>query len=146
MAHNATIDQTAHPAPHRERVRLLELILVTFAPPLAWSAHLVVNYAFSSRACYPDRTPQNSPSFDELWLLLIVVDVAALAISAAAAALAYRNWQASAQEAAEHGSPMVETGEGRTRFLASWGLMIGAGFFVAVAFDFVGLWIIPICG
>jgi hypothetical protein len=41
---------------------------------------------------------------------------------------------------------MVETGEGRTRFLAIWGMLIGLTFFVAVIFDFVGLWILPICG
>jgi hypothetical protein len=145
MAPSATIDHHAHPAPHRDRVRLAGLIGALFLPPLAWSLHLVANYSVAVRSCYPDGAPQVSPSLDKLWLILIIVDVVSLVISATAAAMAYRNWTASARELAETDSPMVETGEGRTRFLAIWGLLIGIGFFVAVGFDLVGLWILPIC-
>jgi hypothetical protein len=146
MAHRSAIDQNAHPAPHRDRVRVIELIVAAFAPPLAWSAHLIANYAVSSYACFPDGAPQASPVVNGLWRLLIAVDLASLAISAAAALMAYRNWTASAQEHAHTESPLVETGEGRTRFLAIWGVLIGLVFFIAVGFDFVGLWILPICG
>lgn len=147
MADSATIDDSAHPAPHRHRVRLIWLLLAIFAPPAAWSVHLIVNYASASRSCYPDGSPQSAPTAHWLWLCLILVDVVSLAISAGAAVLAYRSWHISAEEMAGHtSSPMLETGEGRTRFLAIWGLLIGAGFFVAVIFDFVGLWILPICG
>jgi hypothetical protein len=145
MADGTTIDDRAHPAPHRHRIGLVWLLLAIFAPPAVWSVHLIVNYASASRACYPDGSPQSAPAVHWLWLLLIIVDVVSLLISAGAVAIAYRSWQISAEEMAEHTSPMVETGEGRTRFLAIWGLLIGAGFFVAVIFDFVGLWILPIC-
>jgi hypothetical protein len=83
---------------------------------------------------------------DWLRLLLIAVDLASIAISVAAALIALRSWRATSQEMAEVGSPLVEIGEGRTRFLAGWGLIIAIGFLVAVGFDFVGLWILPICG
>jgi hypothetical protein len=146
MADAATIDERAHPAPHRHRISLIWLLLAIFAPPAAWSVHLILNYVSASRACYPDGAPQSVPSIDWLWVLLILVDIVSLVVSAGAALLAYRSWQISAEEMAEHRSAMVETGEGRTRFLAIWGLLIGVGFFVAVIFDFVGLWILPTCG
>jgi hypothetical protein len=146
MGPSSTIDDQAHPAPHRDRVRLIELVAALVGPPLAWSLHLVANYGFASRACFPDGAPLVVPSFGRLWLVLIAIDVASLIICAAAAAIAYRNWARSAEELAETESAMVETGEGRTRFLAVWGFLVGIGFFVAVVFDFVGLWIVPICG
>jgi hypothetical protein len=64
----------------------------------------------------------------------------------AAAAAAYRGWRTISEESAGTGQPLIESGEGRTRFLALWGIMIGLGFFIAVAFDFAGLWVLPICG
>jgi hypothetical protein len=145
MDHSAAISHGAHPAPHRHRVGFVPLILALIAPPLAWSVHLVVNYGFSSRACFPDGTPQPLPAISALWWVLITVDIASLAVSAIAALTAYRSWILSAEEQADTGSPMVETGEGRTRFLAIWGLLIGIWFFIAVGFDFIGLWILPLC-
>lgn len=145
MARSATLDHHAHPAPHRDRVQLIGLLGALIIPPLVWSLHLVANYSFAVRSCYPDGAPQASPSLDKLRLVLIVIDVASLAVSLAAVAVAYRNWSATAGEVAETDSPIVETGEGRTRFLALWGILAGIGFFIAVAFDFVGLWILPIC-
>jgi hypothetical protein len=146
MDSSTAIDGPAHPAPHRDRTTLAELLFAVFAPPLAWSVHLVVNYGFASHSCFPDGQPQKAASFAGLRILLLAIDGAALVISAIAVLIAYRAWQASSQELAETGSSMVETGEGRTRFLAIWGMLIGLTFFVAVIFDFVGLWMLPICG
>ena len=36
---------------------------------------------------------------------------------------------------------MFEAGEGRTRFLALWGLMTSIGFLVAIVFSLVGLFV-----
>lgn len=146
MARSAAITHDAHPAPYRGRTTLLELIFVTVGPPLGWSLHLVVNYAFASQSCYPDGRPLISPLFRGLWPLLIAVDVASLAISASAVIVGYRLWQATSEEVTQIEPAIMEEGEGRTRFLAIWGMLIGIGFFVAVFFDFVGLWILPICG
>lgn len=146
MDSSTGIDTAAHPAPHRDRTTLAALSFAGIAPPLAWSLHLVVNYAFASHFCFPDGQPLNAASFHGLRVLLLLIDGAALVISALAMLIAYRAWQASAEEMAEIGSSMVETGEGRTRFLAIWGILTGMVFFVAVIFDFAGLWILPICG
>jgi hypothetical protein len=149
MVHDAgAMTADAHPAPHRERVALAALVFPVLAPPLAWSLHLVVNFAFSSHACYPDGEPLSAPPtrFDWLWSLLIAVDFVSMAVGLVAAIVAYRSWILSALERAETGRPLMEAGEGCTRFLAIWGVLIGAGFPIATAFDFVGLWVLPICG
>jgi hypothetical protein len=123
-------------------------LFAVLAPPLAWSTHLIANYAFATHACFPGHSPRLAPlpGFDWLWLLLIAVDLASMVISVAAALVALRCWRLTSQEMAETGPSLVEIGEGRTRFLVVWGVLIGAGFFIAVLFDFVGLWVLPICG
>jgi hypothetical protein len=145
MADSASTS-AVHPTPYRHRSSLAELIFITFAPPLAWSAHLILNYAVASHTCFPDGTPQATPSFDGLRALLIGIDVASLAISVVVLLMAHRLWRASTAELRQAEAATVRTGEERTRFLALWGILIGLLFFVAVFFDFVGLWILPICG
>lgn len=148
MPSSASTTVEAHPAPHRERVGLGTITLVTLAPPLAWSVHLFTNYAFSSHACYPAGVPLLNPvaGFDWVQWLLIAVDLASIAACIVCALLAYRNWTISARELEETRAPLIEIGEGRTRFLSIWGVIIGLGFTLAIIFDFVGLWIVPICG
>ncbi|HVX75538.1 MAG TPA: hypothetical protein VHB49_05385 [Bradyrhizobium sp.] len=124
----------------------MELAFATLAPPLAWSVHLVASYALASYSCFPDGTPQASPSFDGLRSLLIAIDIVTMAIAVVAIVISYWNWTKISEEMAVTQSPMMETGEGRTRFLAIWGLLIGVGFLVTVGFDFVGLWILQPCG
>lgn len=143
---STTVD--AHPAPHREHVGLVAIVFVTLAPPIAWSIHLLTNYAFSSHACYPAGVPLLNPAFGFAWVrwLLIAIDLAGVVICCFAALAAYRLWTVSARELEETGAPLMEIGEGRTRFLAIWGVLIGLGFALAIIFDFIGLWIIPICG
>ena len=147
MAPDALLREEFHPAPHRERVGIIALLFPVFAPPLAWSAHLLVNFAVSSQACYPDGTPLNVPTSGAAWLwsLLLILDLVGIITGIAGALLAWRNYGHTSQELAETGVPLAEIGEGRTRFLAMWGVLIGIGFSAATLFDFVGLWVLPIC-
>lgn len=148
MATDTQMSAQSHPAPHRERVEPLMLGFPVFAPVLAWSVHLLVNFSLSSHACYPGSMPLQSPAAGFGWIriFLNVVDLVAMAICVGAVAVAWRSWKISGEELAETGSPLMEIGEGRTRFVAIWGVFIGAGFFIAIFFDFVGLWVLPICG
>lgn len=146
MAHDTTAENF-HPAPHRDRVALGMLAFITVGPPLAWGSRLVVNYGFSSYACYPDGEPLNAPlaGLHWIWALLIALDLLGMAVCLAALGMAYRTWRVTARELQETGPPLIEIGEGRTRFFAIWGILIGLGFFIAILFDFVGLWVIPLC-
>ena len=145
MARAETADRHGHPAPHRHRFSTSWLIAALVAPPLGWSLHLVANYALASHSCYPMDVPKSPVHPGLLWGSLIAIDVISLVLSAASAFIAYSAWQSSRQEMAEHRSKMVETGEGRTRFLAAWGLLISVLFFITVASDSASLWILKSC-
>ena len=149
MANNAaTLHAQAHPAPHRSRVGALALMFATIGGPLAWGAHLVANYAIASHACFPGAVPRTAspPDAEALWGLLVAIDVAAMVIAALAAVVSYRSWNSTRRELSGHAGDLIEIGEGRTRFLSVWGMLISVGFLIAIASDLVALWVLPLCG
>jgi hypothetical protein len=137
----------SHPAPHRDRAELSALAFGLVGAPLAWALQLFVNYGVASRVCFPGAAPRMSAiASGSAWVTLLIVELIALAIAAAAAVVAYGSWRATRHEASGETSHMVEAGEGRTRFLALWGLMTSIGFFIAIVFSLIGLFLVPLCG
>ena len=136
---------TTHPAPERSKVSLWSLSFSLAAPPLAWSLQSIAGYGISSEACYPGDTPRNVPLFSGMWDLLLVLNVAALVIGVIAISVAYRNWNATRAETDGDSRNLIERGEGRTRFVAMWGLLLGSGFVLATVFSSVALLISPLC-
>ena len=138
------MSERTHPAPQRHHVALLVLLAALFAVPTIWGLRLVLNFALASYFCFPGTVRQYTlPGWT--WPTLLGIDALAIAVALLAAAASWRNWQLTRDEAAASGAPLMELGEGRTRFLALWGLMTGIGFAVAIAFDLVALWIVPVC-
>ncbi len=134
-----------HPAPHRHAVSFALLVLALVATPCLWGVRLVTNYALDSHFCFPGDARRNAvPGW--VWPTLLGIDVLVLLLAVAATLISYRNYQATRTELAAPCAPLIEIGEGRTRFLALWGLMIGVGFVVAMLFDLVALWVVPACG
>jgi hypothetical protein len=148
MSHESTFGPNAHPSPRRRHVSAIALIFGTSGAPLAWAAHLIANYALASTICFPGEALRHQPAtaIRWSWSLLVAIDVFTMLIAALAAIIAYRNWNLSRDEAVGYSHGLMEIGEGRTSFLSLWGILTSAGFFVAVAFDFIGLWTIPLCG
>jgi hypothetical protein len=59
--------------------------------------------------------------------------------------VSWNNWN---RTHAEHPGPtshLLEVGEGRTRFISVVGMMAGLGFFAAILFDTVALFLVPPC-
>lgn len=141
------MSEQAHPAPRRHDVNLTLLTLALVATPSLWGLRLIVNFALDSHFCYPADARQFSLAGPAAWVwpTLLAVDLLALVFAAAAAAISYLYWRASRDELASGRAPLIEIGEGRTRFLALWGLMVGVGFVVATVFDLFTLWIVPPC-
>ena len=79
-------------------------------------------------------------------MTLLIVELIAMAMAFAAAIVAYASWRSTRHEAEGEARHMFEAGEGRTRFLALWGLMTSIGFLVAIVFSLVGLFVVPLCG
>ncbi len=135
----------AHPAPHRGHVSLALLALALFGTPSIWGLRLVLKYGIDSYFCFPGETRHNVlPGW--VWPSLLGIDLLTILVAAAAALISFRYWQLTREELAARRATLSEIGEGRTRFLSLWGLMIGVGFVIAVGFDLVGLWIVPVCG
>lgn len=134
----------AHPAPARHRVSLRLMPTALLAVPCLWALRLVVNYGIDSHFCFPSETRRNVlPGW--AWPTLLGADFATVAVAITATVISFHYWRSSRDEAVGH-APLIETGEGRAQFFAVWGLFIGIGFLIAVLFDLVGLWIVPVCG
>jgi hypothetical protein len=142
------VSELAHPAPRRHDASFAQLAFCTIAAPAVWGLRLVINYGIASYFCFPGDTPrQELPgNLGWIWPTLLALDLASIAVALAGAAIAFQLWRSTRHELAVPGSPLIEVGEDRTRFLSLWGLMISLGFFVAVVFELVALWVVPICG
>lgn len=127
-----------HPAPHRARVRPWVLLAALAAGPFGWIVQLVVGYGVAGHACYPGDGPRLTPPA-EGWgaqhVGLVALNLICLAIALAGAALSWKSWRKVRGEKSGGARSLLETGEGRTRFLATCGILAGLGFALAIAFN-----------
>ena len=135
----ASISAPVPAAAHRTRARPWKLAFGAIGGPLAWGVRLVVNYALASHACFSGDVPRDDATSGWLWSLLIAVDAAALLIAAIAVIVSYSSWRSTREEFEGSAPEVIDIREGRTRFLALWGMMTGLGFFLATVFDLVML-------
>jgi hypothetical protein len=137
---------TGHPAPQRDRVSLFALCFGLAAAPLAWVAQTIIGYALSSYACFPGDSPRSMPLFAGAEQIAVAMNLIAIVVAAVAASIACRSWQATRDEDDGRASHLVEVGEGRTRFLALWGMLTSVGFLVAMIFASLAILLVPLCG
>jgi hypothetical protein len=138
------VTDQAHPAPQRHNVDFALLAFALLATPAIWGLRLVANYAIDSHFCFPgDQRSDALPGW--AWPTLLGLDVLAILVAAAAVLISLSSWRRTQHESAAARGQLIEIGEGRTRFMSLWGLMIGIGFIVALIFDLVTLWITPVC-
>jgi hypothetical protein len=138
----------ARPAPHRGRVDGAPLIFGVMAGPIAWGLQLLVNYGLASHFCFPGSVPLDQPDGLSGYLrsVLIAVNVVAIAIAIGATAVSFKAWRSTRGELSGGSADLVDIGEGRTRFLAFWGMMTGSGFLLAIVFNLVGVLGLQLCG
>lgn len=134
-----------HPAPHRDNVGASVLFTGLLAGPVVWGLQLVANFALASHACYPDGAPLTAPASHSTWAIILLLNILAAILSLAGAVLSYQHWRATREEHPGDASHAIEAGEGRTRFIALWGVMTGLGFFVAILFNTLALFMVPQC-
>lgn len=134
-----------HPAGKRHSVDAWALGFGLVGAPAIWSLHLIVNYALTSEVCSPGGVQAGTDTVADIQSTLLLNNAATLIIAALATFVAYGCWRAVQNE--EHGSHhhLLEVGEGRTRFLAMVGMILGGGFFAATVFDTLAVLTVPIC-
>ncbi len=140
-------ETTMHPSPHRHRIGLMPLMLGLVAPPAAWTLQFIVNYGLSSYSCFPDGSPRATvmSNWKWVWAVVLIINLVALAIAIATTFLSYRNWHVVRDEHPGQADDLVETGEGRSRFIGLAGAISGIGFVLAILFDLIAILGVPQC-
>lgn len=135
-----------HPAPAVRAVTPAALWFGLFGAPAAWSLQLLTSYALVAHGCYPDAEPMAIPVVQGLKTLVLGTGVAALAVALLAAASAWRSWRATRRGHEGDHEALLEAGEGRTRFMALAGVLLGAVFVLGIVMNVVPLLLLRPCG
>lgn len=134
----AALNSAEHPSPHRDKVNVWWLLAGLAAGPAAWILQLVIDYGLASHACFPRETPYlgglPAPGAGEpVWL--VGVNLACLCLAVGGTLVSHRNWRRTRAEKHGGAAAVLDVGEGRTRFLATCGILAGAAFALAILFD-----------
>ncbi len=76
---------------------------------------------------------------------MIAASVAGALLGLEALFISWRVLQRTKQEAPGDQRHLIEVGSGRTRFLALWGVCLGAGFTLVTLLTFVAFTTVPTC-
>lgn len=136
----------AHPAPAEHAVPLGALWFGLFGAPVVWSIQLMLNFALVAHSCFPVSEPRTTPLFDALGITVLLVSVGALVIALAAFVTAWRSWRTTRREHAGGEELLLEAGEGRTRFMATAGMLVSGLFVLGVVMNAMPLFLVPLCG
>ena len=136
-----------HPAPHRKLVAPLELAFGLLGGPAAWFGQLCVGVPLSNWPCFPRDQHVLGPlsGYEWTWAAIGIVSLAAVVVSLAAMVVSGRVLRRTRTELEGDHVQLLDTGAGRTRFLALWGTIAGGAFAVASAFTGVAFFILPRC-
>jgi hypothetical protein len=143
--HDLPPSSARHPSPQRHRVGLAALFFGLAAAPLGWNVQLLLSTALSGHACYPRDVPLAVPAWSGTWGVLLAIGVAGLALAAAGGLVSWRNWRRTRGESAGAAERLFEVGEGRTRFLAMFGLLASFLFAIGIVFATAGVLLVPLC-
>lgn len=134
-----------HPAPHRHRVSLAALFFGLAAAPAAWNGQLLVSVALSAHACYPRDVPLTLPIWSGLWWILVAIDVAGIMLAIAGGLVSFRSWRLTFDEAPGSVHHLLDIGQGRTRFLAMFGILTSVLFALGLLFAAAADFVVPLC-
>jgi hypothetical protein len=135
-----------HPAPQRHVLPPRQSFFAVFGGPLAWFLQLNADFALASNPCFINNERSIAPHLapDWTWRGMIVIAVAAFAVALAAALIAWRAYRLTKEESTGDNTAM-EIGAGRTRFLALWGLCLGAGSALVIVLTALAFFVLPRC-
>jgi hypothetical protein len=136
-----------HPAPHRDKVSGIESLFGLLGGPLAWFVQLCAGYIMASWPCFPLEQHRIVPQSGYTWTgeAIVVVSIAAIVVALAAFVVSRRTFNRTRDESRGGHQGLLEVGSGRTRFLALWGMVLGAGFAIATAMTTIAFFVLPRC-
>lgn len=136
---------TDHPAPHRGLVSFWSVMFGACAAPIFWLGQMILGYGVSAFVCYRGDHPARIASASALRGTLIAFDVVAIAAALAGLTISFMCWRIVREEKAGGGSHAIDIGDGRTRFMALWGIMSSLWFLGAIIFSTIASVTVPIC-
>jgi len=151
---NAATEPSQHPAPSRNKVGRFGLWFGLFGGPAAWTLQTLINLPLASHACFPQLEPLSSPVVESVRGLAFTVGTLSVIVCILAVGVAWRTWsrtreehQGSSGAGATHTNltALLETGEGRTRFMAQSGLMTSMLFLLVTVVNTITIFIVPPC-
>jgi hypothetical protein len=142
---SSTAPPRTHPSPQRDLVGAGAIAFAIGAGPTAWFVQLGFNASFAAHACFPKDVPLATPLWGSLQLVMLSIDVLALAVCSFGFLMAWRSWQKTGTERPGSAHHLLESGDGRSRFMAMVGMMTSALFFAATAFATLNLAVVPPC-
>lgn len=134
-----------HPSPHRNRVGLIALFFGLSAAAFAWDAQLVISSALVGHACYPRDMPLSAPLWTGVWGWLLAISCASIALTIAGGLMSWRNLRRTKHEAEGSVHHLLAIGEGRTRFMAMFGILASFLFGVGIIFATAAMMVVPLC-
>ncbi|MGA8707084.1 MAG: hypothetical protein WB646_08870 [Steroidobacteraceae bacterium] len=136
-----------HPAPQRARVTAANAAFGVVAGPAAWFIEVCGGYALASAPCYSRAQRGLAPlaNLSWTWPAMIALLVVCVLVALSALVVAARTFERTRGESGGDHRLLMEVGAGRTRFLALWGMLLGAGFAVATAATAVAFVVLPRC-
>ena len=139
--------EVEHPAPFAGFVPRWVLFAALLAAPTAWFVQLCVGYALTAQACFPRESlfPNGLAISPAVWPGTLALNLGAVVVAAVGLLASLRIWLRTRQEV-PGGNGLIDGAEGRTRFLAVWGIWIGIWFAIGILFDTIAMLELPVCG
>jgi hypothetical protein len=134
-----------HPSPHRQRVGAVAMWFCILGAPAAWSLQQLINAPLFAHGCYPKDVPLAEPIWTNARSVALGIEAAAIAICIAAGLMAWRNWRRTRAEKEGSGHHLMESGDGRSRFMAMVGLICSGLFLLATIFATGILYMVQPC-
>lgn len=131
------------PATEPSVIRLFAGVMIA---PLAWSLHLLVCYGLAAHACFPTDVALGQPVWTHLRSIVSAVTTMAWLVLASGVAVAWLNWNATGEQSNDRAETLLQSGDGRSRFIALCGLLVSGCFAVALCFTTAGVFMTPDCG
>jgi hypothetical protein len=131
----------------RHQLSIGEALFGVFGGPLAWFVQLCAGYALATWPCFPLDHRLLIPQGGYAWSfpLMVALLVAGVVVALAAFGVSWRTYARTRNEGGGDDRHLIEVGAGRARFLALWGMLLGAGFAVATSLTAVAFLLVPRC-
>lgn len=140
--HDGPVDGTGAGAPPG----IVRLYAGMTVAPLAWSLHILFGYTLAAHACFPADMALGRPLWPDLRSIVAIATGAAWLMLAAGCLIAWMNWRATHDASTAGPGRILQTGDGRPRFMALCGVLVSGVFAIALCFTSAGVFLIPDCG